>query len=257
MAERAGHARQTLAGDQRSQHQLGHVLGERRDGRENQRRRPAEEHGGRQRLVRRFRQRVVEAAALADLPVHAGGGGIVHVQPVDRQVVAVAAGMFGVDERQRHERAAVLGPAGERRQPVEPRLARHHLCHRAHRLPFQPHLEQAAGDIARAPQLACIRRHDGLRQFDQPANESHRVLAEGQGGAFLGAEQVRHERIPAALHVREEQRRATGGDHAAMDLGGFEMRVDRRGDGDQVGIGTQPIHEGSKVWEHALPGKDA
>ena len=40
------------AGDQRREHQLGHVLGQRRDRRQDQRRRAAEEHGDRQRLRR-------------------------------------------------------------------------------------------------------------------------------------------------------------------------------------------------------------
>ena len=59
------------AGDERGEHQLGHVLGQRRDGREDERGRPAKKHRDRQRLFARLGDLVVEAAALADLPVHA------------------------------------------------------------------------------------------------------------------------------------------------------------------------------------------
>ena len=55
-----------------------------------------------------------------------------------------------------------------------------------------------------------------------------------------------------AAHVGEEQRRPAGGDHAAVDLGGFEMRVDRRLDRDEVAIGAQPIQEGAEIGEHAV-----
>ena len=69
----AVHLRQPLAGDERRQQQLGHVLGQRRDRRQDQRRRAAEEHGGRQPLSARLGHGVVIPAALADLPVHPGG----------------------------------------------------------------------------------------------------------------------------------------------------------------------------------------
>ena len=93
MRSLAVHLRQPLAGDQRGQHQLRHVLGQRRDRGQDQRRRAAEEHGHRQRLAARFGDRVVKAAALADLPVHAGRARVVDLQAIHAEVVAAAIGM--------------------------------------------------------------------------------------------------------------------------------------------------------------------
>ena len=84
---RAGAAREPLAGDERGEQQLGHVLGQRRDRGEDQRRRAAEEDRHRQALAARFGRRVVEAAALADLPVHARRARVVDLQAVDAEVV--------------------------------------------------------------------------------------------------------------------------------------------------------------------------
>ena len=168
-----------------------------------------------------------------------------HVQPVHRQVVAVPAGMLGIDERQRHEWPAVVGPAGQRRQQIEPRLARDHLGDRAHPLPLQADLEQGGGDVARAPELAGVGRQQRLGEIHQPADQFERPLAEGQGGPAPGAEQVRDQREGLARHVGEEQRRPLGGDHPAMDLGHLQMRVDRRGDGGEIAIGPQPVEKRS------------
>jgi hypothetical protein len=43
--------RQPLSCDQRREHELGHILRKRRNGRQDQRRRPANEHADRQRLA--------------------------------------------------------------------------------------------------------------------------------------------------------------------------------------------------------------
>jgi hypothetical protein len=80
---RAGAALETTAGDERGEHQLGHVLGQRRDRGEDERRRPAEEDGHGQALTPALGHRVVEAAALADLPVHPGRPLVVDVEAVD------------------------------------------------------------------------------------------------------------------------------------------------------------------------------
>ncbi len=175
-----------------------------------------------------------------------------HVQPVHRQVVAVSVRLLGVDERQRHERPAVVGPAGERRQQVEPGLAGDHLGDRPHPLPLEADLEQIGGDIARAPELPDVGREQRLRQIHQPADEFERPLAEGQGSAAPGAEQVGDQREGLAGHVGEEQRRALGGDHPAMDLGHLEMGIDRRGHHGQVAIGLQPIEKRTQVRKHSV-----
>ena len=87
-------------------------------------------------------------------------------------------------------------------------------------------------------------------------NASGRV-AERELGAARGAEQVGDERKVRALDVGEQQRRPAGGDHAAMNLGGFEIRIDRRGDLDEIAVAAQLIEERSQVGEHRLPAQDA
>jgi len=54
--------------------------------------------------------------------------------------------------------------------------------------------------------------------------------------------------LPAAL-FREQHSRSTGCDHAAVDLGDFEARIDRRIDNDQVTVAGQTVDEGTKVWK--------
>src|SRR4029453_18645177 len=102
--------RQTLAGDQGSEHQLWHVLGQWRDRCEKDRRRPAEKHRHRQTLTSCFRHRIVEATALPDLPLHPCRPRIVHLHAIDAEIVAASIWAWGGDERQRNERAPVVGP---------------------------------------------------------------------------------------------------------------------------------------------------
>jgi hypothetical protein len=95
------------------QHDLRHVLRERRDGRESERRRAAQKDRHRERLSGGLCDRMVEASSLADLPVHARGAPVVDLHPVDTKVAPARAGCvrrLGVDERQRQKRPPVLGP---------------------------------------------------------------------------------------------------------------------------------------------------
>ena len=148
MAERAWHPGQPLAGDQRRQQQLRDVLGQRRDRRQDQRRRPAQHHRGRQRLAGRPRPR------RSGIPRPCRSASACRCWPRRRRGAGtwpgcgrVRAAMLGVDQRQGDERPAVLGPAGERRQPIETRLAGDHLGDRP----------QAAAAQAR-PSAGCRRR---------------------------------------------------------------------------------------------------
>ena len=245
----AGDERQARARDQRRQHQLRHVLGQRRDGRQDQRRRSAEEHRDRQVGAARLRRRVVEAAALADLPVQAGAAAIVHVEPVHAEVVPGAIRRLGVDERQRHERAAVLRPARDDRQLVEADVVGDDVDDRPVASPPQPDPRQIAEEAARPPQLRRRRRQDRLGGVHELFDQRVRARPEGQAGAARRPEQVRDQRKARAADVREQQRRPAGGNHAAMDLGGFLVGVDGSGDLDQVAIAPQTVEEGSEIGE--------
>ena len=128
----AVHLRQALAGDERGQHQLGHVLGQRRDGRQDQRRRAAEEHRRRQRLRRALRRPRSESRrpcrSASACRSCARRSTCMRYMP---RLWPRPIGMRRVDERQRDERPAVLGPARDRRQPIEPHVGRDALGDRS------------------------------------------------------------------------------------------------------------------------------
>ena len=108
-------------------------------------------------------------------------------------------------------------------------------------------LEQLAADVARAPQLAGRRRQQRLGQLDEPPNQPQRPLAERQLGAARGAEQIGDQPEVGALDVGEEQRRTAGGDHAAVDLRRFEMRIDRRLHRDEVVVTAKLVDERAEI----------
>ena len=116
--------------------------------------------------------------------------------------------------------------------------------------PLRADLQQIEADVAGAPQLRRRRRQDRLGQVDDALDERERPRAERELGAPRGAEQVGDERKVRALHVGEQQRRPAGGDHAAMDLGGFEVRIDRRADLDEIPIAAELIEERSQIAEN-------
>ena len=151
MTIRRGGLRKPIAGDERCQHQLWNVLRERRHRGQNQRRRAAKKHGQRQRLVARFGARVVKSAALANLPVHAGRRAIVDLHPVHAEVVPRLLGMLRINQRKGDEGPAVLGPARQHRQAIEPDVRRDHFAHRAGGDPLRADLEQIR-PMSRAPQ---------------------------------------------------------------------------------------------------------
>ena len=143
-------APEPAAGDERGQHQLRHVLGQRSDRRQHQRRRSAQENGDGQALAARLgrprsgSRRPCRSASACRSSARRGpaGGTCPDCCGPDRRSapqlrLADARGRCGpafrvlrVDERQRDERPAVLRPAGQHRQPVEPHVLRHDLGHR-------------------------------------------------------------------------------------------------------------------------------
>ena len=108
--------------------------------------------------------------------------------------------------------------------------------------------EQAAG----APQLGRRRRQDRLGGVHQLLDQRVRPRAEGQPGAPRRAEQVGDQREARAADVREQQRRPAGGDHAAVDLGGFLVGVDGSGDLDQIAVAAQAVEEGAEIGEPSV-----
>ena len=238
------------ARNQRPEHQLRHVLRKRSNRRQDERRRAAEEHRCRQREAAPLSDLIVEATALPDLPVHARRPRVVHVQAVHRQVRALAVRMGGIDEGQGDEGPAVFRPAREDGQGVDPEVARDDLGHRAAALALDADLQDLRREPARPPQLAGSRRQDRLGQVHQVLDQPQRPLSERQLRAARRAEQVGDQRKGLAPDVREEQRRAAGGDDPPMDLGSLEIGLHRCGDLHQIAIAPQLVDEASKVREH-------
>jgi hypothetical protein len=73
--------------------------------------------------------------------------------------------------------------------------------------------------------------------LDQP----QRPLAERKLRATRRAKEIRDEGKIGALDVGKEERRTARRDDAAVNFGGLEKRIDRRGNLDDVVVSPQPV----------------
>ena len=236
---------------QRGQHQLGHVLGQRTDRRQDQRRGAAHQQGEGQGPALPLGGVVVEAAPLLYLPVHAEGALVVPLHAVHAEVVVAGFRVLGVDQGEGDEVAAVLGPGLEQGQPrqVGLRLAALGDGGGAHRL--QAHPQRLPGQPPPGPQLARRQIGQVLGEVDQLAQEPPRPRAEGQLHPPRRAEEVGHAREVGALDVAEQQRRAASGDDPAVDLGDLEVGGDRRLHVDDLLLTPQQVQELAEVGHGA------
>ena len=191
----------------------------------------------------------MEAAALPDLPVHPGATSVVDLKAIEAEVRAPALGMLRVHEGQGDERAAILRPAGERGKAVETNVRGNHVHDRARAPAPRADAQQLARHVARAPELSRCGGQERLRELGQPAHQAQRPRAKGHLGPPARAEEVGHEGHGGAHRAREQERRPVGGDHAPVDLGRFEPRIDGHGDGGEVAFAAKLIEEGPEVGE--------
>ena len=235
------------------EHQLRHPLGQRRDGGQDQGRRPADEDRQRQGLAALLGDVVVEPAPFLDLPVHAEGVRIVPLDAVDAEVVLAAVRVLGVDERQGDEVAAVLGPGLDQGQAakvggglpaLENRTAADGAQPQAHPFPRQP---------AVAPEPARRQRGELVRHLDQLSQKALRPRSERQVDPAGCPEQVGDRGEVGPFDALEQQRRSARGDDAAVDLGQFEIGVDRGFDPRQLPLFFKQLEEGSKVVHERRP----
>jgi hypothetical protein len=230
--------------------QLGEAFRERHDRRHRQRRRSAHEHVDAERHPLANRRRVMHADAAVDLVVQADFAE--RVVTVSRKLHAVhaevglaeagAVGVFRVDLRQRHERAAVHRPAFELRQFVEAAFS---AGDRSGSDFANPQIEQRERHVSIPPRIAR-ERHGVDLEFDKMPHSGERVAKE-EPRAVQGAEQVRHHRETASLGAREQQRRSPGEVHAALDLGHFQAGVDLVVDHHELTGGAKVVHAFAKV----------
>ncbi|OQC34248.1 MAG: hypothetical protein BWX64_02801 [Acidobacteria bacterium ADurb.Bin051] len=249
MRPRPRHPPEPFAGEQRGEEELGHVLRQRRDRGEDQRRRPAEEDRRRQLGAPRLGRGVMEAAPLADLPVHAGETGAVDLHPVDPEVVPLTVRVLGVDERQGEEGSAILRPAGEGRKAVERHVVGHDLRHRPPPSAAETDPAGLPQQIPGPPELRGGGREERRDELGETPHEGERPAPEGELGPAGGAEEVRGERQLAALDVREEERRTARGDHPPVDLRDLQPGVGRGRHLHEIAIAAEAIEEGAQVGE--------
>jgi hypothetical protein len=250
--ERAGGVlghRETSAEHERREQDLGDVLGERCDRREDHRRRATDVDVDRHGLVELFVALQVEAAALADLHVQSAGRVVEALDAVHAEIGAEPFGMLGPDQRERDEGAAVLGPGAQQRQARKTRRRIDDLRDRRAALGLAPDLGQRHQRVALLPELARARRHQLVRKARDALDQLLGATTEGQLDAPRRAKQIGHDGPVGALDVLEEQRRTAGCDHAAVDFGSLEVRVDRRLDLDQLALTAIEIEEGAEVAE--------
>ena len=145
-------------------------------------------------------------------------------------------GVFGVDLGQRDVGPAVVGPRDQLRELVDRRLVGQHRPG-ADRL--GPGVPGRPGHAQQQPRPAQqVGRVD--LQLDHPGQGLQRI-AEQVPHPLHGAEQVADHGEPAALDVGVEDGRPAGAEHAALDLGRLQARIDRLIDADQLPGGFQVV----------------
>ena len=242
-----GDAAEALALEQRGQQQFGKILGQGSDGGQHEGRGAADEDDQRQRLAALLGHVVVEAAALLDLPVDAGGGVVVALNAVHPQVVVAGVGVFGVDQRQGDEVAAILGPGLEQGDAGEPRRILHARGDGAASGGLQADFQGLGHQVAVLPQFARRQGGQVLGELHELVDELFGAGAEGQVHAFGCAEEVGDAGEVGVFDVGEEQGRSRGGDHAAVDLGDLLVGIDGGVDSDEFIFAAEQIEELAEV----------
>ena len=82
------------------------------------------------------------------------------------------------------------------------------------------------------------------------ANECFRFWSKSQVDTAVRAEHVCHNRITTTFDAFEKKRRATFGDHAAVDLGQLEVRINLGFDGDDFVFSCKSIEECTQARMH-------
>jgi hypothetical protein len=82
------------------------------------------------------------------------------------------------------------------------------------------------------PELSKFWRQDRFSDVNHLANEGLRLRTKREVDATLRAEQVSNDRITTTFDALEQQRRSTFTDHAPMDLGKLEVRINLGFDSD-------------------------
>src|SRR6185312_6508703 len=93
------------------------------------------------------------------------------------------------------------------------------------------------------PKLRRFRWQQRLSNVHRLAHKRFRLWTKRDINPALGAEQIRHHRIPATLDALKQQRGAAFVDHAAMDLCQLEIGIYLGFDGDDFVFPGKSIEE--------------
>ncbi len=165
------------------------ILRQRQDGGEHGERIAAEDHGRVEGAAQALRLVVVAPPALHALPVHAGRGGVEHLEAVEAEVADAGRRMVGQRGPEGDEGPGVARPAPEIGEAVEARRL-HHLLHRGppdHPRPEEAGAQQRAAELPELPEGGRVEPLEGL---DQLAADRLGRPAQGQLHATIGAVEV-------------------------------------------------------------------
>ena len=185
----------------------------------------------------------VGGGVLVDLPVQAGRGRVVLLQPVHADVAPARARILREDRRQRDERArrrpasrsgsaAGRGRAARARPPGRARSSTVFGARVGERLELAERAHLVAEALRR---LQLEHRGDLLAELVEPLD------AEREAHAALRAELVDQQRQRRAAHVAEQQRGPAGLDDAVGDLADLEVRIDLGRDLDQLPLAPEQV----------------
>src|ERR1043165_2465047 len=101
------------------------------------------------------------------------------------------------------------------------------------------------------PQLSRFRRQDRLRDMNQIAHQSLGLRTKREIDASLGTENVGDDGITTPLHALKQHRRPTVANHATMDLGELEVRINLGFDSDDFVFSVESIEKCAQARVHS------
>src|ERR1041384_5268945 len=101
------------------------------------------------------------------------------------------------------------------------------------------------------PQLSRFRRQDRLRDMNQIAHQSLGLRTKREIDASLGTENVGDDGITTPLRALKQQRRPTFANHATMDLGELEVRINLGFDSDDFVFSVESIEKCAQARVHS------
>ena len=126
--------------------------------------------------------------------------------------------MFGVDQGERHEWAAILRPRCKNRQAGEIGLVVDHFGHRATSTTPSSHAQQSHGDVPGVPEFVEARGNDGLREVHESLQELLRSPAECEFNPTRRSKNVGEHGKVRVDGILEEECGPTGSDHAPVNF---------------------------------------